>query len=174
MNLESLNRKLARIKMLVMDVDGTMTDGGVYYTKDGEDVKRFSIRDGMGILLLKKAGIIPAIITSENSPIVIARAVKLKIEEVVLGSRNKKMDLMLLAEKSNLGLEEVAFIGDDINDIQALEIAGLSVCPANSVDSVKEIADYVCETDGGQGAIREIAEKILISQNKSIILPENW
>jgi YrbI family 3-deoxy-D-manno-octulosonate 8-phosphate phosphatase len=174
MNLESLNRKLARIKMLVMDVDGTMTDGGVYYTKDGEDVKRFSIRDGMGIVLLKKAGIIPAIITSENSPIVIARADKLKIEEVVLGSRNKKMDLMLLAEKSNLGLEEIAFIGDDINDIQALEIAGLSVCPANSVGSVKEIADYVCETDGGQGAIREIAEKILISQNKSIILPENW
>lgn len=174
MNSERLVKKLNKIKMLVMDVDGTLTDGSVYYSQNGEEFKRFSIRDGMGIQLLLKGDIGIAIITSENTPIVTARARKLNIDNIILGSRNKKKDLEDLADNKNLKLDEIAFIGDDINDIHAMEISGLSACPSNAVESVKQTADYICSADGGFGAVRELAEKILISQNKSIILPENW
>ena len=174
MSSESIDQKLKKIKLLVMDVDGTITDGVVYYSKHGEELKRFSIRDGMGIELLRKGDIETAIITSENSPIVTARATKLKIEHIILGSHNKKRDLISLAEQNNFTLDEIAYVGDDINDIDAMLTSGIAVCPADAVVSVKQIADYVCESDGGNGAIREIAEKILISQNKSITLPENW
>lgn len=174
MNTEEIASKCKKIKMLVMDVDGTLTDAKVYYSKNGEELKKFSIRDGMGIELLHKAGLASAIITSENSQIVIARANKLKIEHIVLGSRNKKYDLENLAEKLNLPIDEIAFAGDDVNDIQAMQISGLSACPADSVIAVKEIADYICNKNGGDGAIRELIELILIYQNKPILLPENW
>lgn len=169
-----LNQKLSKIKMLVMDVDGTMTDGKVLYTANGEDAKRFSVRDGMGIELLKKAGIKTAILTSETSGIVTTRAEKLKIDCVMLGSRNKKLDLVQLAEKFSLNLEEIAYIGDDVNDIQPMQIAGVSVCPSDSAASVIEISHYICKQKGGDGAVREFAEMILLSQNKPITLPENW
>ena len=174
MDVKTLNLKLSKIKMIVMDVDGTMTDGTVYYSKNGEEFKRFSIRDGMGIGLLRMNGIVSAIMTSEDSPIVTARANKLKIDHVVLGSRNKKKDLTELAVRTGLTLEEIAFIGDDVNDIQAMQASGFSACPNNSVLNVKEIADYLCTQNGGDGAVRELAELILISQNKQITLPENW
>jgi YrbI family 3-deoxy-D-manno-octulosonate 8-phosphate phosphatase len=157
-----------------MDVDGTLTDAKVYYSKNGEELKKFSIRDGMGIELLKKAGILSAIITSENSQIVIARANKLKIEHFTLGSRNKKNDLILMSEKLNVSLEEIAYIGDDVNDLQALKIAGLSACPADSVSSIIGVSHYVCKQNGGDGAVRELIELILLNQEKSILLPENW
>ena len=157
-----------------MDVDGTLTDSKVYYSAAGEELKAFSIRDGMGINLLGRAGIKTAIITSENSPIVTARANKLKIDYVILGSRNKKNDLEELVNTADLDLESAAFIGDDINDIQVMQIAGFSACPADAKESVTELADYVCSKTGGHGAVRELAEMILISQNKSVTLPENW
>ena len=169
-----INKKLKKIKILVMDVDGTLTNGKVFYSKNGEELKQFSIRDGMGIELLRRADIQTGIITSENSPIVTARAAKLKIEHVILGSRNKKKDFEQLADDLKLELNEIAYIGDDINDIQVLQIAGLAACPKDSVKKVKEISDYICKAEGGDGAIRELAEMILKSQNKSIILPENW
>ena len=174
MDVKTLNLKLSKIKMIVMDVDGTMTDGTVYYSKNGEELKRFSIRDGMGIGLLRNGGIISAIMTSEDSPIVTARAKKLKIDHVVLGSRNKTQDLTELAARTGFKLEEIAFIGDDVNDIQAMQAAGFSACPNNSVLHVKEVADYLCSQNGGDGAVREVAELILISQNKQITLPESW
>lgn len=157
-----------------MDVDGTLTDGRVFYSKNGEELKVFSIRDGMGIELLRKGGIQTAIITSENSDIVIARANKLKIEHVILGSRNKKQDLLALADKVNIELNSIAFIGDDINDIQAMQLSGLGACPNNSTENVLRAADYICNRNGGDGAVRELAEQILLSQNKQITLPESW
>ena len=174
MDKELLNNKLKAVKLLVMDVDGTMTDGKVYYSKNGEELKCFSIRDGLGIVLLKLSGIEVAILTSENSNIVKARASKLNIDHVVLGSKDKGSDLLILVQKLGIEVSETAFIGDDINDLNALNEAGLSVCPNNAVDQVKQMCDIVCENDGGFGAIRELSEKILISQNKSINLPENW
>lgn len=174
MDSKILNEKLSRVKLLVMDVDGTMTNAKVYYSNKGEELKEFSIRDGMGIELLRKGKIKTAILTTENSQIVTTRASKLKIENVILGSRNKKKDLLDLAQKLSLNTENLAYIGDDVNDIHAMEAVGVSACPKDATSEVKKVASYVCENTGGNGAVREFAEKILISQNKSLILEENW
>ncbi len=174
MDSKTLNKKLAHIKLLVMDVDGTLTNSKVYYSSKGEELKEFSIRDGMGIELLKNAGIKTAIITSENSQIVTSRASKLKIENIILGSRNKKKDLLDLSEKLSLSLDNIAYIGDDVNDLHAMEISGVAACPVDAVPSVKKKVHYVCKKGGGNGAVREFIEKIIIVQNKSLLLPENW
>lgn len=166
--------KLKKIKFLVMDVDGTMTDAGVYYSRSGEELKRFSIRDGMGIELLRLGGIDVGIITSEVSQIVTSRAAKLKINHVVLGSHNKRASITELSSGLGLALEEMAFIGDDVNDLPAMEICGVSACPSDSADEVMKTADIKLTKSGGNGAIREFAERILESQNKSITLPDNW
>ncbi len=174
MKLSELNEKLKKIKLLAMDVDGTLTDTSLYYSASGEELKRFSTRDGMGVTLLHRAGIETAIITSEMSPIVTARAKKLNIEKVILGCHDKSSAIKQLAESSGMELENIAFMGDDVNDYYALKIAGVSACPANAVDSIRSIVDYVCKNNGGDGAARELIELILLSQDKSIILTENW
>jgi len=169
-----LTEKLKKIKLVAMDVDGTMTDGKVYYSKNGEELKIFSIRDGMGIELLRKAGIEPMIITSETSEIVTARANKLKIQHVIQGSRNKKKDLEDFALSNNYELNSIGYIGDDVNDIQVMKICGVSACPKNSNEFVIEIVNYVCKEKSGNGAVREFIELILKAQNKSLTLPEIW
>jgi 3-deoxy-D-manno-octulosonate 8-phosphate phosphatase (KDO 8-P phosphatase) len=174
MENKDLIEKIKKVKIMVMDIDGTLTDGMVYYSKNGEELKRFYIRDGMGIELLHKSGIQVGILTSENSPIVMARATRLKIEHVILGSRNKKKSLEELSENINIPLESIAYIGDDVNDLQAMQISGFSVCPVDSVESIKDVADCVLTHNGGEGAVRELAELILTTQNKPITLPESW
>lgn len=174
MSANQTEDKLRGIKLLVMDVDGTMTDSGVYYSRNGEELKRFSIRDGMGVELLHIGGIDVGIITSETSQIVTSRAAKLKINHVVLGSRNKKSSLSEMSQKLSIPLEQIAFIGDDVNDIPAMKICGISACPSDSVEEVKKIAGITLTKSGGNGAIREFTEILLISQDKSITLPDNW
>lgn len=174
MSENELYEKLKKVKLLAMDVDGTLTDAGMYFTENGEASKRFSTRDGMGVVLLRKAGIDSAIITSENSRIVEARAQKLAIEHVILGSHNKEFALKELCRKLKLDLEEIAYIGDDVNDAYAMRIVGISACPADSVDYIKNIANYLCKANGGYGAVREFAELILKAQNKANFLTENW
>ena len=169
-----LIERIKKIKVLVMDVDGTLTNSTVYYSRNGEEMKRFSLRDGMGIELLHKAGIKTAILTSENSPIIISRATKLKIGSVMLGSRNKKHSLEEYAHNSKLSLDEIAYAGDDVNDLQAMSIAGLAACPNDAVNSIKEVAHLILNKNGGYGAVRELAELILTTQNKPITLPESW
>jgi len=164
----TLQEKLRRIKLVVMDVDGTLTDGKVYYSKDGEELKAFNIRDGMGIELLHHYGIATCIITTETSQIVTSRASKLRIEHVILGSKNKLKDLENLCSELNISLDEVAFIGDDINDIEAIENVGFSACPSDAIKYVKEKVDYISSKEGGAGAVREIIEMILLSQDKEI------
>jgi len=174
MKSENLKERLKNIKVLIMDVDGTLTDGAMYYNENGEELKRFSTRDGMGITLLNNAGIQTGVITSEYSEIAYRRAEKLKINHIIIGSHDKKSEILNLSEKLNLSLDDVAYIGDDVNDIQAMQVVGVSACPNDAVHNVIEIADYTCSHNGGNGAVREFAEQILLSQNKSIILPENW
>jgi len=174
MDIEKIKEKAKKIKLFVMDVDGTMTDGKVYYSANGEELKRFSIIDGMGIELLKKGGIEIGIITAEQSNIVKARASKLNIKYVILNSRNKKKALTDLAGSLDLSLQEVAYIGDDINDLYVMQIAGLTACPSDSNKHIIDISDYICNNQGGNGAVREFAELILKSQNKQITLNENW
>lgn len=158
---KSLNEKLSKIKLFAMDVDGTLTDGAMYYSVQGEQLKRFSTLDGMGITLLQKYSIRTAILTSENTEIVTARAKKLNIEDVILGTITKDIDIKVIAEKYNLSLEEIAYIGDDINDIPAIKIVGFSACPQDASNFVKDKVNYICINNGGNGAVREIAEMIL-------------
>ncbi len=159
--LKKISPRLKCIKLFVMDVDGTMTDSGMYYSKKGEELKQFSTRDGMGIVQLNNAGIITAIITSENSDIVTARAKKLNIPKVILNSIDKLSDLQKLAEELSISSDEISFIGDDINDIEAIKWAGVGACPCDAVKEVIDIADYICTKPGGNGAVREFADLIL-------------
>ncbi len=159
--LKKISERLRNIRLFVMDVDGTMTDSGMYYLSNGEEVKRFSSRDGMGIVLLNEAGIKTAIITSENSNIISNRAKKLKIDWVIQNSQNKLDDLKKLSIKSGISQEQILYIGDDINDIEAIKWAEIGACPVDAVQEVLNVADYICSKPGGYGAIREIADLIL-------------
>ncbi|MGB9702422.1 MAG: KdsC family phosphatase [Candidatus Kapaibacteriota bacterium] len=165
-----LKNKLEKIKLLAMDVDGTLTDASMYYTKDGEYMKKFSTRDGMGMKLLQQIGLKTAIVTTEISEIVVARAKKLNVDKVIMGSTSKDKDIEAYCKEINLSLEEVAYIGDDVNDIPIIEKAGFSACPADASRFVKNAVDYICQANGGNGAVREIAE--MIFEVKSI--PIKW
>lgn len=166
--------RLQKVRLFVTDVDGTLTDSGMYYTAEGEVMKRFSTRDGMGLTLLQRAGITTAIMTTEDSPIVLARAKKLRIENVIIGARNKKAALLELSEKVGIPLDEIAYIGDDVNDANPIQMCGASACPADAVATIRSLAGYICKARGGEGAVREFAECILQAQEKPIVLPESF
>lgn len=173
MNLE-LNAKLSKIKAIVIDIDGTMTDGSMYYDMRGEVFKRFNVKDGMGLTLLKKAGFLTAFLTSESTPINDKRAEKLKIDIVIQGSRNKSEDVGLIAKRLDIELSEIAYIGDDVNDLHAMKLCGFSACPNDSYHLIKKNVDYICDNNGGHGAVRELCEMILLANNKKTYLDENW
>lgn len=151
-----LIQKLKNIKLFVTDVDGVMTDCGMYYTEKGDELKKFNTRDGMGIQLLREKGIKTAIITKENSKIVLNRAKKLKIDELYQGTEDKLAVFEELRKKYNFDYSEIVYVGDDINDIPVLEKVGVSFCPSDAVNEVKDVCDYVLSKKGGHGVIREI------------------
>lgn len=164
MSLLELVRRAAATRLLVTDVDGVLTDGGVYYSARGEELKRFSIRDGMGVERLRDAGVETAIITGERSESVARRAEKLGITRLVLGARDKRRALAELIETTGLATVELAYIGDDVNDLPALEIvarAGLTSAPADAMPEVRAVAHHPCAARGGHGAFRDFAEWIL-------------
>ena len=148
-----------QIKLLAMDVDGVLTDGSMYYSENGDELKKFNTRDGMGIQLLRENGIKIAIITKENTKLVERRSNKLKVDDLFQGSDNKLFALEELKNKYNLDYSEIAYVGDDINDIPVLEKVGLSICPNDAITDVKRICDYITEKNGGDGVVREIYEQ---------------
>lgn len=150
-----------KIKMLVMDVDGTLTDGRIYIGNDGEVFKAFDVKDGYAIANLHKVGILPVIITGRKSDIVQQRAKELKILEVHQGEEDKVIRLREIAKRKGILLEEVAYIGDDLNDLSCMEVCGISACPRDAVDEILNKVDYVCKNDGGRGAVREFIEFII-------------
>lgn len=166
--------KLRKIRLIIMDVDGTLTDGAMYYSAEGEAMKRFSTRDGMGLTLLHRADIQTAIMTSENSAIAAKRAQKLQVSHVVLNARNKKQELLILSQKLSVNLDEIGYIGDDVNDENPMRMCGFSATPSDGVEFIRNIADYVCTNSGGNGAVREFAELVLKAQDKPISLPEQF
>jgi 3-deoxy-D-manno-octulosonate 8-phosphate phosphatase (KDO 8-P phosphatase) len=150
------------IRLFVTDVDGTLTDGGMYYTNSGDEFKKFNAQDGMGIYLLREKGIKTAIITKENTQIVERRAKKLKVDFLEQSVDDKLEMIRILCIKENISIEECAYIGDDVNDMEALAYAGLSACPANAVTAVKEMKGImILNSSGGNGAVREFIEYIL-------------
>lgn len=152
-----------QIKMLVMDVDGTLTDGKIYYGNDGEVFKAFDVRDGYRLIKCEKYGIITAIITGKSSKIVEGRAKDLKIREVYQGVSDKLEVLKTLTRKYGISFEQVAYIGDDVNDMECMSVCGFSACPADAMEEVKQCVDYVCKNIGGHGAVREMID-LLIKQ----------
>lgn len=158
------------IKLFLTDVDGCLTDGGMYYTAEGDVMKRFCVYDGMGMVRLQQAGVPCGILTSEQSPIVKARAEKLKLQFLYLGVGSKVNSGCLtklqaaqeICEKLGITLDEVCYIGDDINDIDLLSEVGYPCCPPNARPEVLAMPGIrVLDTPGGQGAVREICDEIL-------------
>ena len=165
MNPTSLKAKASRIKLVISDIDGVWTDAKMYYTADGEFMKAFSTYDGMAVYLLEQANIQTAIISGENSRPVAARAKKLGIKDVHLGISDKLEVLQGLLEKYNLSSEEVAFIGDDVNDYSVMQVAGLTATPSNTPAFHILKPDILLERSGGDGAFREFADIILASKD---------
>jgi len=156
-----LRSKNTKIKLFLSDVDGTLTDGGMYYSPTGELLKKFNTRDGMGFELLRKAGIKVGIITSEKSEIAKKRAEKLKLDFVLIGVQDKLNEVQKLCKELSISLNEVGYIGDDINDLPLLKAVGLSACPSDAVEDVKNAVDYVTTKKGGEGCVREFIDLIL-------------
>lgn len=163
--LKNPQKVLKDLKLFATDVDGVLTDAGMYYGESGEELKKFHTRDGMGLKLLQAEGLITAIITMENTKIVERRGRKLGIPEVFQGARDKVAVLFKLSEKYGIPFEQMAYIGDDVNDVKALMAVGYAAAPADCVEQVRRVAHYVCKKKGGEGAVREVIDRILAAKD---------
>lgn len=153
--------RVNRIKLLIMDVDGTLTDGKIYMGDNGEVMKAFNAKDGYGITqILPQLDIIPVIITGRTSKIVENRAAELKISELYQGVLDKVGVIRSLMKKYDCKRESLAYIGDDLNDLAGMECCGLIACPADADKFIRQTADFVCEYDGGSGAVRDFIDYI--------------
>lgn len=155
------------IKMLVMDVDGTLTDGKIYMSANGELMKAFNIKDGYAIAHMREYGVEPCIITGRESEIVRQRCAELKISELYQGVSNKLFKLKEVCCKEGIELSNVAYIGDDVNDLTCIQQCGYTACPADAVKAVKDKVDYVCSEKGGEGAVREFCEYLIFHKTNS-------
>lgn len=160
-NKISETERLKNIKCLLTDSDGVLTDGGMYYSENGDELKKFNTKDGMGFKLLREVGFITGIITGENIELVRRRAEKMKVDEVYLGIKDKTKILNEICIKYKLKHEEIAYIGDDINDVEVIKSVGFGCTVKDGMQCVKDIADYITKVKGGQGAVREVVEIIL-------------
>lgn len=150
------------IKMLVMDVDGTLTDGHIYFGAEGEMMKAFHVQDGYAIAhILPAKGITPVIITGRSSKIVEKRAAELNIQHLHQGVWDKLSKLKEVAQQIGICAEQIAYIGDDLNDLACIRYCGYTACPADAVPEVRAAVDYVCTRDGGRGAVREFIDKFI-------------
>ena len=170
MTQADLTAKARRIQLVLTDVDGVLTDGGVYYGETGEVLKRFNIRDGMGVERLRQVGVETGIVTGEMSPSVARRAEKLRITELHLGIKDKATLLAGILTRLDLQADEVAFIGDDTNDVEILGLVGLAACPGDATEFARRAAHYHCTAAGGHGCFRELAELIIASQQPLVEL----
>ncbi len=166
MGYKTMESKLQRIKMVLMDVDGVMTGGEIIYTSAGEEFKVFNIHDGMGVAMARMAGLKTGIITGRMSEMVRRRAEELRFDAVVQGQVHKLAAYENIRDKFGLLDAEIAYIGDDLVDLCILERAGFSAAVANAREAVKAACDYVTEAAGGQGAVREVIDLILKGQGK--------
>jgi len=165
---EDIAEKAGKIKILLTDCDGVLTDGSVYYSEFGEAMKRFSMRDGMGVERLSRlVNVETGMITGEASEIVRRRVEKLGIKEYHAGIRDKLFVLNKIIRDRNLQADQIAYIGDDVNDLEIMNHVGLSACPADAIPMIREIAHLKMINTGGHGAFREFAEAIIQFKLKS-------
>lgn len=156
-----MKERIREIKLVVSDCDGVLTDGGLYYLEDGQEMKRFHVLDGMGFLRLQKHGIKTGLISGENNGLVKRRAEKLKIDYVILGTKDKLGALRSICSDLNIDIKEAAYIGDDTFDVPAIEVCGFGAVPADALPYIRERADYIAKKGGGKGCFREISDMIL-------------
>ena len=162
-----LFKKCKEIRLILSDVDGVLTDGGMYYSENGELLKKFNTRDGMAVELLLQNNIKTVLITKENSKITKQRGKKINAAATYVGVQTKENELKKICTKFMVKKNEIAYIGDDVNDIVIMKLVGLSATPFDGSDEVKKIANYVCKLQGGDGVLRELANFILSAKGKS-------
>jgi len=160
-----LIERIYKIRLLLSDVDGVLTDGGIIIDDNGIETKQFNVKDGHGIKLLQRAGIKVALLTGRTSKVVSHRAAELNITDIVQGAKDKKVAYAALKEQTGYTDEEIAYVGDDVVDIPILKRVGISIAVKDAVNEVKAVVDYVTSCPGGRGAIREVAELVLKTQN---------
>lgn len=156
---------MKEIRAIAFDVDGVLTDGGIYWGPDGGEWKRFCFADIMGVSLARKAGLIIALISGEDSPLVDRYAAKFALTDITKGCKDKALTLREFAERHQLQLKEICFMGDDVNDLGAMKIVGLAAAPADARPAVLEKAAFVAKNRGGNGAARELIDAILEARN---------
>ena len=160
------SKKCKKIRLVITDVDGVLTDGGMYYTAQGDVMKKFHARDGMGVTLLREKNIPTILVTKEKTKMVKKWASKMKVEKLYDGVIKKNMIIDRICNSYNLHSDEIAYIGDDINDIEISKLVGLSASPLDGVTQFKKNVDYICKNKGGNGAFREFIDLIIISKGR--------
>lgn len=157
---------LTAIKLVAFDVDGVLTDGRLHYSADGESIKVFHVRDGVGLKLLQDVGLAVAVITAKNSAMVATRISEMGIEHFISGSKDKRKALTELADSLGFSDDECCFVGDDMVDLPAMGMAGLSICPKDAYPLVLKQADICLSVQGGQGVARQVCDLLLMAQGK--------
>ena len=157
-------RLLKKIRALILDVDGVLTDGGMYYGPGGEGLKRFNVKDGMGLRLVIEAGIAVALISGENSEILRRRAEKLKIADIFVGVEDKLQTMESFLVSKKIGADEAAYVGDDVNDLSAMKAAALPIAVADAVPEVRKAAKWITSRKGGEAAVREVCDALLAAR----------
>ena len=159
---------LERVRAVALDVDGVLTDGGLWWGPGGEEWKRFCFADIMGVSLARRAGLELALISGENSPLVDHYAEKMHIRHVMKGCRDKAAAMREFAAATGIELAEICYMGDDVNDLPAMQIAGFSAAPANAAQDILARADFIAKCAGGNGAVRELIEALLAARRLSV------
>jgi 3-deoxy-D-manno-octulosonate 8-phosphate phosphatase (KDO 8-P phosphatase) len=159
-----LQTRLAQVKLLALDVDGTLTDGGLYYTDSGEEFKKFNVKDGQGIKLAMQAGVEIAIVSASSSAATVHRAKKLGISHVYVGIEDKLGVIQDLCDRLGIDLSQVAYAGDDVNDLPVLKAVGCPLTVADGVFENQQCALYITQRSGGEGAVREICDLLILSR----------
>jgi|YelNatPaOPRAMG01_1025707.scaffolds.fasta_scaffold16554_4 3-deoxy-D-manno-octulosonate 8-phosphate phosphatase (KDO 8-P phosphatase) len=170
-----LRERLRRVRLLLLDVDGVLTDGGLFYGSGDAEMKRFDVKDGAGMFLAGKFGLEVGLLTGKSSPMVAKRAQELGLTRVVQGALDKVPALETILGDGRYSLREVGYVGDDVLDLPVIRRAGFSACPSDAHPLVRERVDYVCEHRGGSGAVREVIDLILAAQGKwRLVLEQYW
>lgn len=158
-------KRVAELRLLAMDVDGVLTDGRIYLAASGDELKAFNILDGQGLKMLRQQGIVTAFITGRTSPLTETRASNLGIDHLFQGREDKGAALRELSDKTGIDVSRIGYIGDDLPDLAAMEIAGVGISVPNASAVVREAADWCTQTPGGAGAVREVCDQLLRARN---------
>lgn len=161
---DQLQSRFAEVKLLALDVDGVLTDGGLYYSDRGEELKKFNVKDGLGLKLLMQVGVNVAIISASTSTSTLHRAKKLGIEYIFIGIEDKLAQLKEICEQLQLSLAQVAYMGDDLNDLPIMKLVGCPLTVADAMAQNQAEAIYITKLAGGKGAVREICDRLISSQ----------